>query len=170
MTTFRDTRRGLVCRRLVSSSLLALLLFTMACSSSTGPDGPVTVLVVNETCHPGPCVPLRVFGFPALQPQTPEGFWGFELGYVSGAVACFRLPPSDELRVTNAGTGATTTYTWKLDEPMAFGALPMYSSMLMGQPGTDEFVPTRSEGWIVTLPSGTTVTPDVACTPPGGLD
>ncbi len=170
MTTFRDTRREAALRRLVSGLLLAPLLSAIACSSSTGPEGPVTVLVINETCHPGPCVMLRAFGFPSEQPSTPGGFWGFELGYVSGAVACFRLPASDEFRVTDADTGATTTYSWTLDEPMGFGALPMYSSMSMGQPSTEEFVPTRSEGWIVTLPGGTSVTPDVACTPPGGLD
>jgi len=166
MTTFRDAPL----RRMLASGVHVVpLVLAIACSSTTEPAGPVTVLVVNETCTPGPCVMLRVFGFPALQPQTPGGFWGFELGYVSGAVGCFRLPASDELRVADADTGATTTYAWTLDEPMALGALPGYSSMSMGQPSTAEFVPARSEGWTVFLPSGTTVTPDVACTPPGGL-
>jgi len=170
MAKSRDTRRRPTLRRPASCFLLGPLLFAMACSSSTGPKGPVTVLVVNSTCNPGPCVPTRVFGFPTEQPHTPGGFWGFELGMVTGAVACFRLPASEEFRVTNSGTGATTTYTWTLDESVALGSLPGYSSLLFGQPSTDQFVPTSSEGWIVTLPGGTTVTPDVACTPPGGLD
>jgi len=170
MTTFRDTRRRPTLRRPGLGFLLGALLFAMACSSSTEPQGPITLLVTNATCDPGPCEALTVRGFPEEQPHTPGGLWSIEVGTVAAPFACLTLPPSGEFHVTNADTGATTTYTWTLADPIALGTVATGASALMATPSTGEFVPSSAPGWRVTLPGGTTVAPDVACTPPGGLD
>jgi len=168
MVTLRDTRWGSTLRRLGSGLFLAPLLLALACSSTTEPQGPVTLFVVNTTCDPGPCAALSVRGFPEEQPLTPGGLWSIEVGTVAAPFACFTLPPSGEFHVSGGGT--TTTYTWTLADPIALGTVAAGASALMATPSTGEFVPASAAGWRVTLPGGTTVTPDVACTPPGGLD
>ncbi len=168
MATLRGARRSPTGLRLAQRFPLPALLLALACSSSTEPQGPVTLFVTNATCDPGPCEALSVRGFPEEQPVTPGGLWSIEVGTVAAPFACLTLPRSGEFHVS--GPGTTTTYTWTLADPMALGTVAAGASALMATPSTTEFVAASAAGWRVTLPGGTTVTADVACTPPGGLD
>jgi hypothetical protein len=167
MTTYPGSRlRRALGPLLPLPLLLLLLLSTSACSSSTEPGAAGTLLVVNATCDSGACTPLSVYAFPENQPHTPGGFWAIELGLVMGPVSCFALPRSRHFDVTNADTGATITYTWTADDPVAVGAVAAYASHFPS-PTSDTFVPARSAGWRVTLPDGGGVAEDQACEPEG---
>ena len=144
----------------------ALLSFAvMGCASSTEPDATVTLLVVNATCDPGPCATLGVRGFPQDQPHTPGGLWSLDLGTVTTASACLTLPPSAHFDVSDA-SGHTTTHRWTPEDALSIGVVADGQSTLMAAPSTAEFVPAREPAWTVTLPGGTTVTPDVGCNLP----
>jgi hypothetical protein len=154
-------------RTLARLLLVASSVTAWGCSSDAGPDvtvsGDVTLRVTNATCAPGPCAPVQVRAFPGNQPRTPGGLWSLEVGTVDGPAACLMLPANGSFRVTDAGTGETTTWTWTQDDPVALGALEPGTSVLMAAPSTGAFVPTRASGWTVTLPGGTDLAPAGAC-------
>ena len=154
---------GLLCKRLEKTSTLYALLVVFACTSPTEPGPSVTLLVTNATCSSGQCSSFQVRGFPSNQPHTPGGYWSLDLGTVSTGSACLILPSADTFRVTNTGTGETTTYSWTSDDPLALGILEPGSSSLQAIPSTSAFVPASSAGWSLTLPGGTAVTPADVC-------
>ncbi len=152
--------------------LLSVLVSSVAVGSAIGcgsslepkPVG-VTMLVRNTTCDPGPCVALRVLGFPNNHPHTPGGFWSLDLGIVLSSSACVMIPPTATFRVTNAGTGATTTYSWTSGDSLSLASIPSSASVIQAAPTTGAFVPMHASGWSVALPSSSGPTPNSACTP-----
>ncbi len=146
------------------SRTLVLIGSALACSSTATPPIGVVVrmVVVNSTCSSGPCVPLRVLGFPQNQPRTPGGLWSLDLGTVTTS-ACLIIPPTATFRVTDAGSGATTTYTWTSADSLSLAALPSSASVLQATPTTGGFVPMSSAAWRVSLPSASLPTPIDAC-------
>jgi len=145
-------------------ALLLLLLAAPACSSTTEPLPAVSLLVTNTTCDMGHCTPLQILGFPSNQPHTPGGLWSIDLGIVTGPTGCLSLPPSGTFRVTDASTGATTTYTWTVSDPLALGAETDPDERLRAQPSTSPFVPATAAGWSIAFPGGIgQVTKAAAC-------
>ena len=134
--------------------VLAVSMFIVGCRSSTEPARPVTVLVTNTSCTPGPCVPLRVLAFPDNQPHTPGGLWRIELGVVSTASACMTIPASAEFRVTGPPEG-TTVFRWNTGNGVSLGSLLPGEPAAPAGPSTSSFVPMSESGWTVTLPGGT---------------
>jgi hypothetical protein len=140
-----------------------LLLAASACSSTTEPLPTVTLLVTNVTCNTGPCVPLQILGFPDNQPLTPGGLWSIDLGTVTGPSACLTLPASREFRVTNTGTGAVTTTSWTVADPLSLGSLTDPNERIRAQPSTHDFVPSSAAGWSVAFPGGSALVTAQAC-------
>jgi len=151
------------CRMRAMAAWISLLLGALGCSSTVQPRAGVTLLITNGTCETGPCAPLQILGFPSNQPHTPGGFWSVDLGLVSASSACLTLPPSATFRVTDASTGATTTYTWTTANGFSLGALQPPASRIQATPSTGAFVPANAAGWSVTLPAGSQVSPSQAC-------
>ena len=58
-----------------------------ACSVFDEAPRPVSLLVTNATCNPGPCTAIRVLAFPDDQPRTPGGLWSLDLGTAQHAIA-----------------------------------------------------------------------------------
>ncbi|HEX5437335.1 MAG TPA: hypothetical protein VFW98_09245 [Gemmatimonadaceae bacterium] len=147
-------------------ALSLLMVLALACSSSLEPRSGVTLHVINGSCQSGQCDSLRILGFPGNQPNTPGGFWSVDLGVITGAQACFTLPPTATFRVIGEhsdGTRDTVTTTWTNAMPLALGALPPTWSSLQASPSTKAFVPADEAGWQVTLPAGTQATPSARC-------
>jgi hypothetical protein len=165
-----------VFRLLPSWKVSPLLFSAIACSSSGEPPSSVsvgeppssvsvTVLVANATCNPGPCTPLRILAFPNNQPHTPGGFWSLDLGLVITPSACLTIPPAATFRVTDAGSGATTTYAWASTDSLSLGTLRPSASAIQATPSTAALVPMSAPGWSVALPSTSGPAPSGACTP-----
>ena len=152
-------------RRWGPALALVALLPSVGCSVLEPDHAQPTLLVYNATCDPGPCVPLSVYGFPADQPHTPGGFWTISLGMAFGQFTCFELPSKQDFGVQNASTGQTTVYTWTSADPVSLGSTFAYESHFAEAPVTPEFLPSKAEGWRVTLPDGGDVLEDNACAP-----
>ena len=146
-----------------TAAWISLLIGAVGCSSTVQPRAGVTLLITNGTCEAGPCAPLQILGFPSNQPHTPGGFWSVDLGRISALSACLTLPPSATFRVTDASTGATTTYTWTTADAFSLGALQAPASRIPATPSTGAFVPATAPGWRVTLPAGSQLSPGQAC-------
>jgi hypothetical protein len=144
--------------------VLAVSVLTAGCWSSTEPGRPVTLLVTNTTCTPGPCVPVRVLAFPDNQPHTPGGLWRIDLGVVSTASACGTIPASAEFRVTGPPEG-TTVWHWSTRNGVSLGGLLPGELALAAGPSTSSFVPMSESGWSVTLPDGKHAAEAAACSP-----
>ena len=144
--------------------VLAASALTAGCTSFTEPARPVTLLVTNTTCTPGPCVPLRILAFPDNQPRTPGGLWRIELGVVSTASACVTIPASAEFRVTGPPEG-TTVWHWSTRNGVSLGGLLPGEFGPMAVPSTSSFVPMSESGWSVTLPDGKHAAEATACSP-----
>jgi len=130
--------------------------------------GTPTVLVVNATCQPGPCVSFELRAFIpkfAVPGQLPTGW--LDIGQVNTASACLKLPAADTLTVIgHDSTGAavdTTRMVWTVQDPLTLIAATSPMTAL----GTSaEFTPASSAGWSVTFPSGpvaSAVLPSTAC-------
>ncbi|MBN1459889.1 MAG: hypothetical protein JXA57_10140 [Armatimonadetes bacterium] len=145
-------------------TLVALgLLPLVACTSTTGPGGPVTLFVTNATCDAGGCSPIEIRGFPENQPNTPGGMWAINLGVTNNPAVCITLPGADTFRVTNAGTGKTTLFVWTIDDGIALGTLEPGKPAVAAVPSTGDFVPGTAEGWRIALPGGTAPIPASPC-------
>lgn len=154
--------------RLLRGWRLSLLLSSaIACSSSVEPPPSVsvTLLVTNATCNPGPCTPLRIRAFPNNQPHTPGGLWSLDLGLIITPSACLTIPPAATFRIIDAGSGATTTYTWASADSLSLGTLGPSESAIQATPSTGAFVPMSASGWSIALPSTSLPAPSGACTP-----
>jgi hypothetical protein len=152
-------------KTVTGSTLSVLFLGATACSSSVEPSQSVTLQVANQTCSPGPCTTLQILAFPSNQPNTPGGLWSLDLGVVTAASACLTIPANATFRVTDAGSGATTTHTWTSAIPLSLGTLLPTEFRLQARPSTGTFVPRSASGWSVTLPGASLPTPSGACTP-----
>jgi hypothetical protein len=133
---------------------------------SAGP----TLLVTNETCRLGVCVPLEVRAFIPqwVVPGQPPAGVPF-MGWVDARTVCLRFPPADTFRVigvNSAGTPIDTALTiWMPDSSVVLMAA---TSSYQGLGMTTEFVPGASRGWSVTFPDASVQVapaPAAACTP-----
>ena len=134
-----------------------------ACSVFDEAPRPVSLLVTNATCNPGPCTAIRVLAFPDDQPRTPGGLWSLDLGTVTAASACLTIPAAAHFDVT--GPEGTTTYRWTTNRPMSLGALPPSQGTIQAAPSTASFTPARADGWAVELPDASVASPARACGP-----
>ena len=155
--------RGFDFRRMAAT----LLAFgAVACSSSPlAAPRPVTIRVTNSTCEAGPCAPLRILAFPSIQPTTPAGLWSLDLGVIDTPSACLTLASSASFRVSEAGTGNGTTYTWTSADGVSLAAIPVSASRLQASPSTPGFVPLSAPGWSVDLPGSQPPSPSTECAP-----
>jgi len=141
----------------------ASVLSWIACSSSTEPGeaaASVTLLVTNDTCLEGPCVPVSVRGrVPryAVPGQPKVGF--LRLGTVESRSACLVFPAVDSLTVS--GPDHTTVLRWMPSDDVslrAFDPRDVATYTIWSVPiidTTSYFVPASARGWRVTFPSGT---------------
>lgn len=148
-------------------ALLGIALLASACSSSLEPvpRDDVRLLVTNRSCDPGPCTPLRIFGFPNDQPHTPGGLWSIELGVVSGPTACFVLPASRAFTITEEPSGKQTIHRWTTADGLALGAQTLTDNRLLATPSTGEFVPASTLAWSVAFPGPSEALPASTCAP-----
>jgi len=134
--------------------------------SPTEPPPPVTLLVSNATCSSGQCTSLQIRGFPIPlnQPKVPGG-WSEDLGTVSTASTCLIMHAADSFMVIASGptTADTALYIWTSYDSLALGVLEPGEWPQGKIPITGAFVPARSAGWRVTLPSDTVVIPADPC-------
>ena len=147
---------------------LTLIAFTSAFSSLAcflGPEpedlAPVTLLVVNDTCLEGECVPISVRGrVPkyAVPGQPRVGF--LRIGTVETASACLVFPQVDSLTVS--GPDRTTVTRWTPSDSVSLRAFDARDiAPLRYTPWdvpiidtTRYFVPADARGWRVRFPSG----------------
>ena len=144
-------------------TLLACSALLTLAGSCTEPAAPVKLLVTNSTCASGACTTIRVLAFPDNQPVTPGGLWSLDLGSVSGASDCLTIPASAKFRITDAGTGETTTLTWTTAKKVSIGWLRPGQSTIQASPSTGAFVPATGPSWSVELPGSATPTPIASC-------
>jgi hypothetical protein len=144
---------------LLRLTVVALTAPVLSCSSATSPESglPATVLVINTTCDPGPCIPLSIRGIIpkfAVPGQPPAGF--LVVGTVDAASACLTIPASDSL-VVNSPEGTTVT-RWTQADPVSLTASNAMSMSVVEFPigETAEFTPASAPGWRVSLPGDTT--------------
>jgi hypothetical protein len=135
-------------------SLLMLASLAVGTSCSSVAPKTATLLVINETCVPGPCASVLVLLFPSSQPQTPGGLWSIGMGSVTGASACLSFPRS-----------ASGWTTWTPDDAASLGILLPGDLRLAASPSTAEFVPASASGWSVTLPGDTAARRAEPCSP-----
>lgn len=147
--------RGVRVGKTFGTSLALGLCPLVACTSTTEPQAPVTLLVTNATCNAGECSSIEIRGFPANQPSTPGGMWSVALGATNKPAVCITFPSADTFRVTNAGTGKTTMLVWTTDDEMALGTLEPGKPSFAAVPSTGDFVPGSADGWRIALPGGT---------------
>ena len=148
-------------------AVLGLACVLGACGNSTAvaPDATVTLLVENSTCTTEGCGAIRVLAFPNSSYNAPAGPWAIELGTVMTPTACLVIPASATAHITNAGTNATTTFTWTTNKGLALGSMKMTDNLFTKGSSTPEFVPRRSAGWRVSLPGTGVPVQSQACTP-----
>lgn len=138
----------------------------MVVVSPTEPPPSVTLLVSNATCSSGQCTSLQIRGFPIPlnQPKVPGG-WSEDLGTVSTASTCLIMHAADSFMVIASGstTADTALYVWTSYDSLALGVLEPGEWPQGKIPSTGAFVPARSAGWRVTLPTDTVVIPADPC-------
>jgi len=138
-------------RRLTLPFSIATTALLAACSSTTAPGPPVTLLVTNASCSTGQCLPLEIRGFVpkfAVPGQPPAGF--LVLGVVDGASACLTFPLTQTLTIT--GPSDVTKITWTTADPVSVTASNGGPLFIVG--ATGQFVPANASGWSVTFPDG----------------
>jgi hypothetical protein len=140
-----------------------LVLAALSCSSSLEPKGNVTLLVMNASCAPGPCIAQEVLAFPSNQPETPGGDWSLDLGTMTGPQLCVTIPISATFLVS--GPGETTTFDWNTAKPVSLGVQQPSEARIFASPSTSAFVPATAAGWRITLPGGTQAVQGAACMP-----
>jgi hypothetical protein len=140
--------------------LCALALAAISCAvTAPNPDSATsTLLVMNETCSPGPCKTFEVRGWESVfvvPGQPPAGF--LHIGDVSSSSACLQFPASVLFTSTEVDHNGNPLHTdslyWTPQESAGLSAL---------EPGAfnpfafadSEIVPANSPGWRVTFPSG----------------
>jgi len=146
----------------------AVVLAGLACSSTLGPRSGITLLATNSSCLTGPCDSLAVLAFPSNQPNTPGGYWSVNLGLLTTAEACFKLPPSATFRIIGENTDGsrdTTTLTWTSADPVSLGAPAASASRIQARPSTAAFVPATAAGWRITFPADSRASPGPVCAP-----
>jgi hypothetical protein len=145
-------------------------LTTSSTLASTHGKGRPTVSITNGTCNPGPCAPFEVRGWIAkfaVPGQPPAGF--MDLGPVTDALTCLRLPAAETLTVIGFDEHNTPQDTmrsvWTAADPIVLVA----AASPMDPIGRGiEFTPARSAGWSLTLPGGVSApiaVPSAACAP-----
>ena len=117
------------------------------------------ILVQNNTCTPGPCATIHVYGFPLEWPSTPNGRGRLDLGEVTGSAACLAIPHTGEFTVN------TTKYTWDSSKPLMLGAVLSTDNPAAAGPTTTSFVPTSNSAWSVVLPGSGDVESSPGCVP-----
>jgi hypothetical protein len=133
-----------------------LLLPVLATSFSSRAPRRVPLFVTNTTCTHGPCRPIRILGFPMSQLRVPGGLWNIELGTITAESACFMIPATTKLRVTEQPAGRTETTIWTTRDSMALGWRPPKVEKFTATPSTEYFVPQHARAWRVALPVDTT--------------
>ena len=143
--------------------LTLAIAFLPACGSTTAPGSGVTILVTNETCIAGPCPPLEIHGFVPKFSVPGQPPWGFlDIGTVTAASTCLRLPASHTLTVT--GPNGAADLTWTVADPIILTAIDRERAL---QGTTDEFVPADAPGWTIGFGGSSQGTPTAssACNP-----
>jgi hypothetical protein len=164
--------RVLGARRLARRTVSRLALFSyaggliLACSSA--PSEPtyirVTIRVENTACVAVACAPLSIVGLPKDQPAAPDGPWFILLGTVRSPTACFSFPLSATLTFQDQ-QGIVEHRAWQNGDSVAIGIFPESAGYARTKQITGLFVPNRAPGWHVTVPAGTDLGVDSACTP-----
>ncbi len=150
----------------VRRAAAAVVLAGLACSSTLEPRSGITLLATNSTCLIGRCDSLEVLAFPSNQPNTPGGYWSFDLGLLTTPEACFKVPASAAFRVigVNAdGSRDTTTFTWTSADPLSLGAQAASGSRIQASPTTAAFVPATAAGWRIAFPTDSRASPGAVC-------
>jgi hypothetical protein len=141
--------------------------FTLACSSA--PSEPryarVTIRVENTACDAVACAPLSVVGLPKDQPVLPDGPWFILLGTMRSPTACFSFPLLDTFTFQDQ-QGIVEHLVWHNGDSVAIGTFPESSGYSQTKRITGLFVPNRAPGWHLTVPAGTDLVTDSACTSP----
>jgi hypothetical protein len=142
----------------------ALLLPVLAtCSSPVAPPRSVPLLITNTTCTPGPCQAIRILAFPQNQPRTPGGWWSLDMGVITTATACVRIPPSAHFTIREAGTDRSVDIPWTSGDSLALGPWAPTGARFQATPSTEWFVPQSAPGWRVALPGSAPPRPAPAC-------
>lgn len=150
-----------VLRRALTLVASTFAFSSLACSLGTEPQdlAHVTLLVVNDTCLEGECVPISVRGrVPkySVPGQPKVGF--LRIGTVETASACLVFPQVDSLTVS--GPDHTTVTRWTPADRVslrAFDARDIARYTPWSVPIIDTtryFVPADARGWRVRFPSG----------------
>jgi len=140
--------------------------FVVACSST--PSEPtyvrVTIRVENTACDAVACAPLSIVGLPKDQPVLPDGPWFILLGTMRSPTACFSFPLLATFTFQDQ-QGIVEHRAWHNGDSVSIGIYPESSGYSQTKRITGLFVPNRAPGWHVTVPAGTNLVTDSACTP-----
>ena len=130
----------------------------------------VTIRVENTACTPDACAPLSIVGLPKYQPALPDGPWFILLGTMRSRTACFSFPLLETFTFQDQ-QGIVEHLAWRNGDSVAIGIYPESSGYSHTTQITGLFVPNRAPGWQVTVPAGTGLAADSACSfppPPSG--
>jgi hypothetical protein len=125
----------------------------------------VTIRVENTACDAAACTPLSIVGLPKDQPVLPDGPFFILLGTMRSPTACFSFP----LLVTftfQDQQGIVEHRAWHIGDSVSIGIYPESSGYSHTKQITGLFVANHAPGWHVTVPAGTNLVPDSACTSP----
>jgi hypothetical protein len=106
---------------------------------------------------------MRVLAFPQNQPRTPGGWWSIDLGTVTTATACVRIPPSAHFTINDVSTGTSVVVRWTSRDSLALGSWAPSGERFTATPSTEWFVPQRARAWRVALPGSARPRPARAC-------
>ncbi len=157
--------------RLAPIAMSVVLLASAACGLTDpkpSPTGP-TLLVINATCDPGPCVTFQVRGWEdvfVVPGQPPAGF--IHLGQVNSASACLLFPSSVPFTLTEVDSLGrvvrTDTIFWTPKNSIGLTAATGGGFDPPFAVADSAIVPANAPGWRVTFPSGE-VAPTKPCQP-----
>lgn len=152
-------RHGRAWRRMFLAGGCSLFVGVAGCSTGTGPREPAlrpTLLVENPMCVGQDCATLGVAMYVRswLDHVSDSSLAGVWLGYVEGPETCFALPTADTLTVPRPDSAGVATdsarYSWSPDDPngVFLGVFMRLTSAAVSR----EFVPARSQGWLMRMP------------------